>query len=525
MSVFSMKTYYPSNKRNNSSLLSSHHKTFSYLHNTNTNKPLMTPPSSTAYTNLRNKLISLDLTYSKKSYFTDFFQDFKTKSSKISHLTTQQSSSKQSNTIPQPKFLQTQASSNSSTSKSSIRLYSQPDKHCKTNEKVDYFAQRAYNEGHFVNNEFSTQRKFNRNSKTLENENKLMKKIDQSFNDHKKTCLNHPDKKGKFRKMSGRFYESDLFCSECAMRLINKGIKIEDSERVFRSQIEGLLEDLSQLKPCVKSQKEGLKMKKNDISKFYENQISKIQGFYQSLSQRLEAEKLSVLRSFVNHKERAMEIYQSFEKEMENEEKDFMNLEENLMREEDVDLESLTLKTQEKLISMRLAMSSRNKEFLSVYRTSGINEKRLISIKNQLFPLFELVQIPTSILKRHVNSETQRKINNEACFSFENKGKNEVSLKFKNILEKIKKNQAKNQKFYMPEGKKEEEYEAPMRKLFKAKSLPSFHRKSNNFKINGEEPYSTFYENRPDESHNTSNTSEQANVQKTLFYSPNFKEI
>ena len=280
MSVFSMKTYYPSNKRDNSSLLSSHHKTFSYLHNINTNKPLMISPPSTAYTNLRNKLISLDLTHSKKSYFTDFFQDFKTKSSKLSHLTTQQSSSKQTNPISQPKFLQTQASSNNSTSKSSIRLFSQPDNHSRTQEKEDYFAQKFIHETQFINNEFSTQRKFNRNSKTLDNENRFMKKKDKNFNNYKKMCLNHPEKKGKFRKIKGVYQESDLFCSECAMRLINKGIKIEDSERVFRAQIEGLLDDLKQLKPSINSQKEGLKMKKNDISKFYENQISKIQGFY-----------------------------------------------------------------------------------------------------------------------------------------------------------------------------------------------------------------------------------------------------
>ena len=167
-------------------------------------------------------------------------------------------------------------------------------------------------------------------------------------------------------------------------------------------------------------------------------------------------------------------------------------------------------------------MNSRNKEFISIYRTSGLNENKLLSIKEQLFPLFEVIQIPTSIVKSHLTSEIQNNVRNEACFSFENNSKNENSLKFKNILEKVKKNQARNSELFMQEAKKDIEFEGLVKKMAKAKSLPTFHYDSKEIKRK-DDNFLNFIENKlNDESDVTSNP---AGFQKTLFYSPNFKEI
>lgn len=541
MSVFSTPNYLPPGKQwENPSLSASHHKTFSYLH-----KPLLSPPASSyAYINLRNKLVSVDLSHSskkkdpelnlsltKKNYFHDFLQSFPKNNINPSYLTTQNSSSKQSNSIQNNKLTQTQHSLNSSTSKSSIKICSQLETHCLTHEKNSPFAQKKIIEGF---GEISTQRKMAKPKKIIEIEKSSEKlKMEKNLHKHKKLnfkkvfCFNHPKKEGKFLKLTKDSYEKESFCPDCLNKLINQGFKIEDSERMMKTQIEGLIYDIKLIKPNLIAHKEKLELKKEDISRFYDNQLVKIQSFYHALSQRVEAEKLSIIRSFQNHKKRTMEIYQNYELELEKEKKDLYYLEEKLINSDACDeYETVTLKTQEKLISTRLNMNSRNKEFISIYKTSGLNEKKLLSIKKQLFPLFEVIQIPTSIVKSHITSEKETNLKNEAYFSFENNSKNENSLKFKNILEKVKKNQARNSELFMQEAKRDQKFEGFVKRMVKTKSLPSFHRDFKDLNKK-DENFVNFIENKLNESQELSiNALDQTGYQKTLlFYSPNFKEV
>ena len=185
MSVFSIPNYYPSRKQcETNSILASHHKTFSYLH-----KPLLSPPASSfAYTNLRNKLVSMDLSHStkkkhselnlsltKKNYFHDFLQSFPKNNFTPSYLTTQQSSSKQSNSIQNNKFTQTQLSLNSSTSKSSRKIYSQPENHWLTQDSP-YLPRNNDGIG-----EISTQRKATKPRKNIVKKQKIYQRINESL--------------------------------------------------------------------------------------------------------------------------------------------------------------------------------------------------------------------------------------------------------------------------------------------------------------------------------------------------------
>lgn len=257
---------------------------------------------------------------------------------------------------------------------------------------------------------------------------------------------------------------------------------------------------------------------------FYDKQLRKIQKFYQELIQSLEVEKTSTLNSFFGHKQRAEEVYCRFQDEIEKDEKDLKFMESSLLKVEDKNnLQNLITRTQEKIFTAKLNLNSINQEFFSVFRTTGLNEDRLCSLKSNFFPLFEIVQIPTSLLKKNLKFE-KKKMKKESDMNFEKNIKNENSMKFKNILEKIKKNQARNSELYMQAGKKENENDGNnIKVLQRAKSFPSFHQNSKEYKI--DEPFMSFIEKKLNESQELTTLFEHPPYQKTLFCSPSFKEI
>ena len=343
----------------------------------------------------------------------------------------------------------------------------------------------------------------------------------------KVTCSEHPEKMLHFTK------NMELFCSKCAAKLLNKDEPVHNSSVILDSKMEKLINDIETVLPNVKNQIENLELKREDIKKFYETQMGKIKGFYDDLIQKLQSEKIALLHSFFMHKTRTFEIYESFKKEISYEFKDLQQLEAQIKDSNFDNIDEIGLSTQEKIHTTKLNIAARNKEFVSIFRTAGLNDKRLESIKKRLLPLFEVVQIPTSILKKNQkksleNNNIKEKTENY-YFSFEGNNnnfgsKNENSTKFKTILEKIKKNQARTSELYM--NKEEKTVNLNLRNRWKrnvkAKSMPGYFRKSLEIKIN-EEPIVTLIENFK-EKENIDNTSQET-FRKKIHYSPNFKEM
>lgn len=490
MSVFSLKSYYPSKTRDFSS---SHKKSETFLHSS----------PSPAYSSLRAKLISLDLTSTKRSHFFDFVQNFKRKNqNNVSNLTVKQS-------------ILTRALkgnfSMSNTSKSSMNL-------AKTLEKTYFSLRKGYHSMAYFEAAPTSRKDTNT--------------IDFSAKKEVLTCSEHPGKRADFTIEDKN---QEVFCSKCAAKLVNKGEKVQNSSLLLDSKLEKLINDIETVLPNVKMQIESLELKREDISKFYETQMGKIKGFYDDLIQKLQSEKIALLHSFFMHKTRTFEIYESFKKEISYEFKDLQQLEAQIKESNFDNIDEIGLSTQEKIHTAKLNIAARNKEFVSIFRTAGLNDKRLETVKKKLLPLFEVVQIPTSILKKNQKKSLDNNNNNikekteNYYFSFEGNNnnfgaKNENSTKFKTILEKIKKNQARNSELYMQKEEKNRNLNLRNRwkRNGKAKSMPGYFRKSLEIKIN-EEPIVTLIENFK-EKENSDHTSQET-FRKKIHYSPNFKEM
>jgi len=468
MSVFSLKSYYPGKNRDFSA---SHKKSETFLLNC----------SKSAYSNLRNKLISFD-----------FMQNFKKKNLNASNLTV-----KGGTNLFKCKNLNF---SLSNASKSSINL-------AKTLEKTYFSLRKGHNSLAYF--EVSTDRK----RKVSDFNEKILK---YEYSRKKHVCCENSDKKGEFVNEKEEF-----LCSKCSGKQVNQGQKRQNSSLLFQSKIESLLNQINEVLPNIRIQEESLDFKKEDISRFYENQMLKIKAFYQDLIQRLQSEKLALLHSFSMHKTRTFQVYDNFKREIIGETKDLEVLKAKLRENCFENLEEISLKTQEKTNTAKLNLNARNNEFLSIFRTSGLNEKRLDFLKKSLFPMFEIAQIPTSILKRNPNKGWDLKENQDYYFSFEgNQAKNETSMKFKMILEKIKRNQTRNSEFYLKKGEKRKENWG--KRVAKAKSMPTFYRKSMEIKIN-EEPRLTVIESFKEKDSNNQNTSQET-FRRKIYCSPNFKE-
>lgn len=492
MSVFSLKSYYPSKTRDFSS---SHKKSETFLHSS----------PSPAYSNLRAKLISLDLTTTKRSHFFDFVQNFKRKNqNNVSNLTIKPSILTRALKGEKGNF------SMSNTSKSSMNL-------AKTLEKTYFSLRKGYHSMAYF--EAPTSRK---DTNTLDLSAKKELKL---------TCSDHPEKPADFTLENHR--NPEFFCSKCAAKLLNKGEKVQNSALLLDSKLEKLTNDIETILPNMRTQLESLDLKREDIARFYETQMVKIKGFYDELIQKLQSEKIALLHSFFMHKTRTFEIYESFKKEISYEFKDLEQLETQIKEGNFDNIDEIGLNTQEKIHTAKLNIAARNKEFVSIFRTAGLNDKKMESIKKRLLPLFEVVQIPTSILKKNQkktleNNNFKEKTEN-FCFSFEGNtnntsSKNENSSKFKTILEKIKRNQARNSELYMHKDEKSLNLNLRNRwkRTGKAKSMPGYFRKSLEIKIN-EEPILTLIENFK-EKENSDHTSQET-FRKKINYSPNFKEM
>ena len=470
MSVFSLKSYYPSKTHDFSS---SHKKNDTFIHSS----------PSPAYSSLRAKLISLDLTTTKRSHFFDFVQDFKRKNqNNVSNLTIKPSILTRTLKGEKGNF------SMSNTTKSSMNL-------AKTLEKTYFSLRKGYHSMAYFEAS-STSRKEN-NTMDLSGKKEL-------------TCSEHPEKIADFTKKDKN---TQFFCSKCAAKLVNKGEKVQNSSLLMDSKLEKLLNDIETVLPNMRIQIEGLEEKREDIAKFYEAQMGKIKGFYDELIQKLQSEKIALLHSFFMHKTRTFEIYESFKKEISYEFKDLQQLETQRKESNFDNIDEIGLNTQEKIHTAKLNLAARNKEFVSIFRTAGLNDKRLESVKKRLLPLFEVIQIPTSILKKNQrksleNNNIKEKTENY-YFSFEGNNNNigaktENSTKFKTILEKIKKNQARNSELYMHKDEKNLNLNLRNRwkRTGKAKSMPGYFRKSLEIKIN-EEPIVTLIENFKEKEENS----------------------
>lgn len=519
MSVYSLNGYYFSSKRIQTSQKNcTHQKASSYL-----DKPTVSSNTS-AFTNLRNKLNSLDLTHlthSRKNYFYEFFKDFKQKSLNNSHLAIQQ-------TIVKPKSLGKNLIKTNFSSSSSSNSSSSPS----GNKQISTIKQKLEEEMKKIaaKSHFSTIKKNykalknNENEEFFHNEKKeenFIKKTQIKLNSrllHKNNGRSSIDTNNEIFKEKNS--EIKLGASNgININTIYEQIKSKNFKNDIRTKIQELLENIDEIKPRIKFYLQGLQTKKNDIEKFYDKQLTKIQSFYDSFIQSLEAEKLSIMTSFLNHKERAIEIYQNFQKELSNNESDIKDLEMRVLSPNlKTNIQEISLLTQEKIMSAKLNLNSLNQEFLSVYRTTGLNENRLESLKSKFFPFFEMVQIPTSLVKKHLKLE--KKIKSET--TQKNKKNEDKSMKFKNILEKIKKNQAKNSELYKNDFNKDKTNEKMVKSLNRAKSFPSFHHTPQEYSSDG--PFLSFIEKQLNESQEISALSTHPTYQKTLFVSPSFKE-
>lgn len=517
MSVYSLNGYYFSSKRIQTSQKNhTHQKASSYL-----DKPTASVNTS-AFTNLRNKLNSLDLTHlthSRKNYFNEFFKDFKQKSLNNSHLPLQQ-------TIVKPKSMSKNIIKTNFSSSSSSNSSKSPS------ENTQFFTIKQKLEEEMK--KFASKSRFS----TIKKNHKALKNNEDYFNNDKREEIFVKNTQIKLNSrllhknyLQGSINANNEVCKEkysenklqatngSKINYIYEQIKSKNLKTDMRTKIQELLENIDEIKPRIKFYIQGLKTKKNDIEKFYDKQITKIQNFYDSFIQSLEAEKISVMTSFLSHKERAIEIYQNFQKELAKNENDIKDLEMRILSSNmKANIQEISLLTQEKIMSTKLNLNSLNQEFLSVYRTTGLNENRLESLKSKFFPFFEMVQIPTSLVKKHLKLEKKMK----AEPTQKNKKNEDKSIKFRNILEKIKKNQAKNSELYKNDFNQDKTNEKIAKPLNRAKSYPSFHHTPQEFSSDG--PFLSFIEKQLNESQEISALSTHPTYQKTLFVSPSFKE-
>ncbi|CAD8087841.1 unnamed protein product [Paramecium primaurelia] len=127
-------------------------------------------------------------------------------------------------------------------------------------------------------------------------------KLKDDTNISRVCCVNHSNKSAKYYVAKDN---SIYLCSKCAVQMMGKGQKVEEmpglEEEYRKKQINQFINQVNNNIPHIDKMMNALITKRDDISKYYEQQKEKVEKFHTQIFQQLEEEKMKKLQQLYNN--------------------------------------------------------------------------------------------------------------------------------------------------------------------------------------------------------------------------------
>ena len=267
-------------------------------------------------------------------------------------------------------------------------------------------------------------------------------------------CVDHPHKRAKYFVLDEHVAlcsqpDSDnRFCSKCAIRLVEKGMRIQElitSQKEGRkSEIEEFLSRLSDARRTTNATLESIANKKEDIRDFYTKLIEKVDLFTSVLMKILTEERTRVLEELRINQEKTFDEIQSMERQVNDRldvitsiyqdiEKNFSSILNNI---EIKPFKAIMGKYNEKLNNfIEFVETKVATHQVNIHKFPGFNKKAIDELKPMILGMFEKVVTPTSLVKRDISPKMRvkkPKALSQDFFTKESLNKSSLYISFEN---------------------------------------------------------------------------------------------